>query len=104
MTEIHRFPLPLSTRINRLFAQFHHSDEPEVSNQDVATVIGMRLGRKINAADIDAARNGLRHLPHDVCTELCTFMYADPEYLIGTDETLIHTEDERLRQRIANRH
>uniref|UniRef100_UPI003F4976E3 hypothetical protein n=1 Tax=Nocardia suismassiliense TaxID=2077092 RepID=UPI003F4976E3 len=50
--------LPLSAKVDRLFAVFHTRTQPEQSNDDVARSISTILDREVEASELTALRNG----------------------------------------------
>ena len=52
----------LGQKLDRLFAYCHHRDEPELSTQAVATLIGQRIGEPVSL--------GCVRVPNDIIAEI----------------------------------
>lgn len=70
-------------RLDRLFDFFRDVAEAELSHEAAATVLGQRLGEKLDPELIARARRGEGELPDVIGRELCRLMNVPAFYLSG---------------------
>lgn len=73
-------------RLARLFDFFRDAGEDELSHQAAATMIGQRLGHRVDPSILDRARSGEAPLPDEIGRELCQLMNVPAFYLSGTED------------------
>ena len=72
----------LGQKLERLFAFYHHRDEPELSTQAVATLVGQRIGEPVAVDLLESARAGeVDSLPTAMADALCDLFGVDRDYL-----------------------
>ncbi|MFF0818394.1 hypothetical protein ACFYVR_25090 [Rhodococcus sp. NPDC003318] len=87
----------LGQKLDRLFAYCHHRDEPELSTQAVATLVGQRIGEPVAVTLLESARAGdVESLPVAIADALCDLFGVDRDYLRLTGGKDIDI-DQRLR-------
>ncbi|CRK54615.1 conserved protein of unknown function [Rhodococcus sp. RD6.2] len=72
----------LGQKLDRLFAFYHHRDEPELTTQAVATLVGQRIGEPVTVELLANARAGdVESLPTAMADALCDLFGVDRDYL-----------------------
>ena len=93
----------LGQKLDRMIAFFHHRNEPELTLQAVATIVGQKAGEQISVETLEQIRSGeLTSLPEAISDAICDAFGVDRDYLRlsgGRDIDI----DQRLRLWIAIR-
>ncbi|MDV6296512.1 hypothetical protein [Rhodococcus aetherivorans] len=72
----------LGQKLERLLAFYHHRNEPELTLQAVATIVGQRIGEPVPVELLDEVRSGERtSLPVTITDALCDAFKVDRDYL-----------------------
>ncbi|MEE2033382.1 hypothetical protein [Rhodococcus chondri] len=93
----------LGQKLDRMIAFYHHRNEPELTLQAVATIVGQKAGQQIAVEVLERVRSGeLTVLPEQIADALCDSLGVDRSYLRETGGQDIDI-DQRLRLWIAIR-
>ncbi|WP_051637436.1 hypothetical protein [Rhodococcus sp. UNC363MFTsu5.1] len=93
MTRTDDQPIPLSTRVNRLFEWGHRRDDPEQTNEEVALALGDRLRRPVEPRMVESIRDGsLADPPLDVLDAVADHFEVSRSYLSGTDHGYVDAQ------------
>jgi hypothetical protein len=93
MTHAGEQPIPLSTRINRLFEWGHRRGDPEQTNEEVALALGDRLRRPVEPRMVESIRDGsLADPPLDLRNAVADHFEVSRAYLSGSDYGYVDTQ------------
>ncbi|SEL57258.1 hypothetical protein [Rhodococcus maanshanensis] len=93
MTRADERPIPLSTRVNRLFEWGHRRGDPEQTNEEVALALGERLRRPIEPRVVESLRDGsLADPPLDLRDAVADHFEVARAYLSCTDYGYVDTQ------------
>ncbi|WP_213576714.1 hypothetical protein [Rhodococcus sp. USK13] len=77
--------VPLSVRVNRLFALAHELDDPEPGTEVVAASVSRILGKTVEPSVIDSLRRGEEHAAQAEVLRAVAQHFSAPEQYLAAD-------------------